>query len=207
MKVLTHAVLLMAVLPLVAGAQSQEDLERALLEIGRINADAQRLEAYDMLVDTLEERIPEEVPGTEVGDWYVERDADPITDVTEVYFVLAAAEGGRRGAPPMLIIRQEGGKLDVFVSWNEYFSENSQTVTYRIDDAPPQTTRWSVSTDNSATFFPGRDIEIVQQLLDADRLVMRTTPFNDSPMTVVFDVTGLRAAAQRYQDDLREWFD
>ncbi len=82
----------------------------------------------------------------------------------------------------------------------------NEYLTHRIDGEDPVTLRWGVSTSNNATFYPSNDVQLVRELLQADAFVVRTTPYNESPMTVTFDVRGFEAAARQFEDDLPGWF-
>jgi len=200
-----------------AGAQETvEDLARQIVEVSALEDTTERLTEYDALARRLDEILSIEGEGsapkgstsvspTDVGRWGVEATSDPLTDESQVFFMVEATEGGSYLRKPSLIIRQNGALLDVFVAWHEYFSEDYQSVTHRIDRDDPQTLRWSVSTDNSATFYPRSESEFVQELLDAEQLVMRTTPYGDSPMTITFDVRGLREAALPHENLLPGW--
>lgn len=190
-------------------AQTAEETQNELEAIRQVESDDERLEAYDEYVDDLlaDRAAAEAAAGTDTGHWEVERSADPLSDETQVFFMLMAGEGTNSyGRSPALMVRQQGSKLDVYIVWNEYLSEDRQRVTYRIDAEDPETLRWNVSTDNTATFFPSGDLELVRNLLEADTFVVRTTPYNESPMTLTFDVRGFEAAARQFEDDLPGWF-
>lgn len=190
-------------------AQTAEETQKELEAIRQVESDDDRLDAYDGYVDDLldERAAAEAAADTDAGDWEVERSADPLSDETQVFFMLMAGEGTNSyGRSPALMVRQQGGELDVYIVWNEYLSEDRQRVTYRIDGEDPETLRWNVSTDNTATFFPSGDLELVRNLLDADTFVVRTIPYNESPITVTFDVRGFEAAARQFEDDLPGWF-
>lgn len=190
-------------------AQVPAEIQDELEAIRQLESDSDRLEAYDEYVDELVETqaAAETAARTDTGDWTVERSADPMSDATQVLFLLMADEGGSRyGRDPALVVRQNGNTLEVYISWNEYLSDDRQRVTHRIDDESPVTLRWSVSTSNNATFYPSNDVQLVRKLLRANTLVVRTTPYNESPMTVTFDVRGFEAAAREFEDDLPGWF-
>lgn len=190
-------------------AQTREEVQNELEAIRQVESDSERLEAYDEFVDELMEAAAatETEARTDTGDWTVERSADPMSDETQVLFLLMADEGAARyGRPPALVVRQQGENLEVYIAWNEYLSDDRQRVTHRIDGQDPVTLRWSVSTSNNATFYPSDDLQLVRQLLRADTFVVRTTPYNESPMTITFDVRGFSAAAGQFEEDLPGWF-
>lgn len=51
------------------------------------------------------------------------------------------------------------------------------------------------------TFYPGSGaIGFIKELMDADRFVAQVTPYNDNPVTAIFDLTGLNQAVQPLQE-------
>ncbi len=191
-------------------AQSDDEIAEELGMIRQVQSDTERLDAYDSFVDQLQEERVEANASTDAdtGDWLAERSADPLTDETQVFFVLMAAGGESRGSRnPALVVRQSGTQLEVFINWNDYLADDRQLVTHRLDDTDPVTLRWYVSTDNTASFYPSDKRELVRKMLDAERLVARTTPYNDSPVTVTFELKGFEVAARQYEDDLPGWFE
>ena len=67
-------------------------------------------------------------------------------------------------------------------------------VLTRVGDEQALEREWNLSTDGQATFFPDNDIVFIKQLLEVDRLVAQVTPFLESPVTLVLDLTGLNNA-------------
>jgi type VI secretion system protein VasI len=68
-------------------------------------------------------------------------------------------------------------------------------VEYRIDDNPARTLSFEASTDNSALglWSGGEAIPFIKALAGGKTLIMRFTPFNESPTTARFDISGLEA--------------
>ena len=52
---------------------------------------------------------------------------------------------------------------------------------------------WSVSTDNDSTFV-ARAIPYLRTMVQSERLVVQTTPYNEAPSTAIFDLTGVADA-------------
>ena len=142
----------------------------------------------------LADSIPLVVPpvtedgGDVFGDWVVSESLDPMDDSPRV-FALLDAQKQDIFSDITLIARCSSNRTEVYVDWDDYLADDRQTVAYRFPPTSMRQERWSVSTDNTAT-FASRPIP----LLVSQQLVMRTTPYNESPVTAIFDLTGARHA-------------
>lgn len=191
------------------------DYALRLIEITKIEHDAERLQAFDLWAESFianptgsPKNTPEQSTTTE---WFVERNLDPLTDDPRVVFFNTAIEGyNSYGKAPVLLIRQRGASLDVWVSFDDYFSEDDRAVSVRFDANPMRSEQWLLSTDNTALFSPSRptklsSVHIIDEMLGAERFVIRATPYNETPITAVFDISGLKDAARPFADDLPNW--
>ena len=136
---------------------------------------------------------------TDFGNWRSRFETDPITDNKKIFFRNTSSQGN---IP--LLIRWDGGKLEMLIGWGVALG-STRDVTFRIDDKPAETLRWGISTDNEVSFYPGDPLPIVKSLLDAKQVTVRCTPQGKSPMTAIFDITGFKEIASKYNGDLR-WF-
>lgn len=204
------------VVPLLAQeAGNAEELQNELREIYAEAEPVERLEAYDALVEELfqeaEQPLPErrssERNGTSATDrWIVNVDTDPLSDETVVFFALPASSGqSRYGETPLLALRHSGSAQDVYIIWHDYLADESQMIEYRVGEGRTQRRGWPVSTDNEATFYPGDVGDFVRQLAEAERLVARTTPYNESPVTAVFDLSGLEELVKEHSKYVGDW--
>jgi hypothetical protein len=95
---------------------------------------------------------------------------------------------------PTLIVRCQEGKTEAYVvtgsAANVESETDSHTVRLRFDDRNPVTQHWSESTDHEALFAPSGKL-LAKQILKAKTLVFQFTPFNASPATAKFNVSGL----------------
>jgi type VI secretion system protein VasI len=202
--------------PGTAGAQESDHdaLLSELRAIHQLEDPVERLQAFDTLAEELfGEAARSEDPDptaeapldsegeADTGSWLVIVDSDPITD-EKVFLALLDAESGRNefGTAPTLILRRTGEHDEVYISWSDYFADDYVRVTHRIDQAEPETRSWAVSTDDDATFFPGDATALMRDLADAERLVVRTTPYNASPITAVFALEGLEEGLLQNQE-------
>lgn len=115
------------------------------------------------------------------GEWLTWDKTDPITDDREVVF--AYTDGGL--FDPMLVVRFVNEKLDIFIAWNEYFSDDDKNMMLaRFDKRDPLQHPTSLSTNNTALFFLIPRY-ILTMLLESETAVFRATPWNDGPRTFV----------------------
>lgn len=131
------------------------------------------------------------------GQWVSSTDTDPMTDKSIHTAVLLAQSGkGRFGDPIGLVVRCSNNKTEMFISWQSYLGRDTISTTYRVGKSAAKTARWSLSTNNKAAFFPGSPIPVLKEIIEADSFVANVTPYNESPVTAVFNTTGAGAALE-----------
>lgn len=131
-------------------------------------------------------------------EWRVSESTNPLDDSPMVTLSLDASGPSPSGfrSTPTLIVRCRSKETDLYVNWDAYVGLDESTVTTRIGRAPATKKAWSISTDNKATFYPGSPVTFIKELLAADTLIAATTPYNESPVTAVFRLTGLAEKIQ-----------
>lgn len=172
-------------------------LDREFARCAAIEGDLSRLECFDTLAKAKgldgEQIKPTEIEGK--GNWRVQVRTNPIDDSTTVTAVLLAKSGRSRfGEGIAVIARCKSNETDVFINWNDYLGREAIVLT-RVGTDPASTARWLMSSDNKATFHP-KPIVFLKDLLQATKLVAQVTPYNESPVTAVFDTSGLQAAIE-----------
>lgn len=130
--------------------------------------------------------------------WRSSVTTDPITDNKRIIFRVNSSNY------ESLWIRQDGGKLEMFIAWNVDLGSTREII-FRIDDRRPETKFWDISTNGQTTFYPDNPLSIIRTLLDGNQVTVRCTPQGKSPITAIFDITGLKNIATNYNDDLK-WF-
>lgn len=137
-------------------------------------------------------------------NWLVTDSKNPIDDSRTVV-VSTTANSGRSsyGDKIALIARCQSNKTELYINWNDFLGDDSSSVyseykyvTTRIGSGKAETNKWGISTDSKATFAPDWAGDWIKRIAKADELVVQTTPYNESPVTAVFDVSGLRDAAE-----------
>lgn len=69
-------------------------------------------------------------------------------------------EAGRAG----LVVRCLQGRPEVYIAWLNSLGSEAPAVTSRLGEQLAQTTRWGLSTDSRASFYPGDDAQFVREL-------------------------------------------
>jgi type VI secretion system protein VasI len=198
MKALSMAVGLLAAPMLCFQAYAQDsDLIARLLDCAKDSNDVSRLVCYDTLAKTRNESRPSAVVYPDVNDnWRVQQQKNPIDDSTTVSLVNVATEGESSfGRPIGLVIRCMSGATTLYINWNDYLGSEASVLT-RIGTSEATRQRWPLSTDNEATFYPRDAVGFVKELMTADRLVAQVTPYNENPVTAVWNVAGLASAVE-----------
>lgn len=192
----------MAALPVMAN--TNEDILKELAVCASITNDAKRLACYDRLTQSLGLNPPTSVEGK--GKWQVGVETNPLDDSTSVFLMLVADSGTSTwGNRVSLVLRWESNKLEAYINWHDYL-EDGTAVTWRIGTKEARTSVWGLSTDNEATFYPYDVAGFIQELLGTSRFVAQVTPYEESPITAVFDITGLKNAIRPLEKACgRQW--
>lgn len=138
-------------------------------------------------------------PTTPPNSWRLDTSTSPI-DGSTTYILQRDAEDkagtGFFASTPTLIIRHKEGRLDFYITFRQYLGSDGTLVTSRLDSSPADESEWSISTDGKAIFCPGNIYETIEQLMANDKLVIRLTPYGESPITATFNLTGLTEALE-----------
>ncbi len=160
-----------------------------------VEGDLSRLECYDTLAQRHGLNGPQAQPVNVSGNgkWAVNVETNPIDDSKTVTLLLMADEGKNRwGRPIAMLVRCRSNETDLFIAWNDYLGSEADVLS-RVGSDKARTRRWSMSTDKKATFHP-QPIAFLKSMMEADSLVTQVTPYNESPVTAVFDIKGLSEA-------------
>lgn len=97
---------------------------------------------------------------------------------------------------PTLFVRCRSGTTDLYIDWHDYIPGASHLVTIRLDKGPTRTQMWTLTRSNVATFYPQSPVGLLGELMRARRLYAEATPYNETPVTAVFDLEGLEREVQ-----------
>ena len=131
-----------------------------------------------------------------VSDWTSPMDDSPAVALTaNSQGIYTGAYGGPAG-PATLHLRCLENSTNLFIKLNGHYLADLQSygqVAYRIDGQQSRTMRMKESTDNKALglWSGGAAIPVIRRMLGHEKVVMRITPFNESPVTVTFPIKGI----------------
>ena len=171
-------------------ANTSEDILKELTVCASVTNDTERLACYDRVARSLGLTPPASVEGKR--KWQVSVKTNPLDDSTTVALMLFADSGTSTwGDRVSLILRWQSNKLEAYINWHDYL-EDGASVTWRVGTKEARRGVWGLSTDNEATFYPYDVTGFIQELLEATRFVAQVTPYEESPITAIFDITGLK---------------
>lgn len=130
------------------------------------------------------------------AQWTTSVKVDELTDEKTAVFRLPARSTtrGAAGVPyrPSIIFRCAGGEVaDFYVNVGAYVTDQTP-VHLRFDRGIALQDEWSASTDNTALFATDAQ-EMIDSILTHQRVIFRFTPFQESPQTTSFALSGLGA--------------
>lgn len=139
------------------------------------------------------------IPGIQ---WSVQSGTSAIDDSRTVTLRVSSDNqisgrfGGRGHA--VLLLRCMENKTNVLISFNDHFMADIQgygNVTYRIDDRKAATKGFEESTDNKwlGLWSGGSAIPFIKGMFGGEKMVVRATPFNESPVEVTFRIGELES--------------
>ena len=144
----------------------------------------------------IEQRKEDEAIGK--GKWNVSESESQIDDSQNVILSLLAetsVRAGYKSATPSLFIRCAEKKLSVFINVGMYLGMDFTRVLVRFDNQRAETNEWSISTDYEAIFAPGkyRYMNYINTLMKYRSMLVKLTPYGESPIQFKFDLRGLRS--------------
>lgn len=172
-------------------------------ECVEIKNDLDRLACYDLKSGRVAKAVAEPEP---VGRWNVSSRKSEFKDTTDHFLRLTSNEPVKCKSygsvqPVTLWLRCMENTTSIFVSGDCHLTSGHGgygTIEYRVDETKARKVAFDASTDNEALgLWSGRRaIPFVKALLNSERLLMRFTPFNQSPVTARFDTVGLTKAIE-----------
>ena len=190
-------IIVLCLCALASSTSLAQDLRKEIAACAAIENSVERLHAYDTLAARLGVDKPATTSETEAGKWKLRTDTSPMDDKKSFYLSLDAdspVRTGYKSGTPSLLIRYKEKKFECFINYSFFLGSDSTEVTHRLDQGQPKTLEWSISTDHEAVFPPGDGKAFVTALMKANSLVIRLTPYSESPVTTTFDLRGLSEA-------------
>ena len=144
----------------------------------------------------------------ESAGWSVENLADEIEGAKEISAILQANETDK--GPVNLIVMCSGNTTSVMIQWPKRLptdkyrkgksddQERLKRIELAWDGGESSSGQWLLNGDRSRTTFVGkRRVPIVNQMVEADELVVKTDSKWDGPFTATFDLTGAQAPLRK----------
>lgn len=167
----------------------------------QIENDLDRLACYDKEVGRTptQERVP-----TDAGEWSVRKETSKLTDQANVYAAVESEEvincGWNRGEKIRLFVRCMENSTSLIFQTGCHMTSSEYNdygdVTYRLDDDKARTVGMQESTNHRSLglWSGGRSIPVIKQMLGKSQMVVRMTPYGESPFTASFNIAGLDEA-------------
>ncbi|CAB5661146.1 TPA: type VI secretion protein [Klebsiella pneumoniae] len=187
-------------------AKNEEISKEKVLECRSELNGTKRLACYDKLFpqDAAEEDEPAVAEATpNPGKWLTHITTSPVDDSKNVVLMLPSNDSIRtpfgETVTPTIFVACREKKTEVFINWDVYLGLEETSMLYRLDKQKAVERSWSISTDTKAVFYSGRDIDFVKALAKSEKMFARITPYNESPVSVTFELTGLNNALKPLQ--------
>ena len=174
---------------------------KAFAKCAIVEGDLARLECYDELAknNNLDGRQVKPTSIDDKGKWNVSVDVNPIDDSKTVTLILDSnGKNTRYRRPPYMVVRCKSNETNLYIGWSDYLGSKADILT-RVGSNKANTSRWTLSTDKKASFHP-KPIPFIKEMLKSNKLIAQVTPYNESPVTAMFDTSGLNNVIKPLQE-------
>lgn len=174
--------------------KAHASIENDIAKASAIENSVQRLAAYDAIAEKHDLAPGSKVEKETEGKWGISTDVSPIDDSKTVICRLEADESVRVGydtIKPTMIVRYKESELEAYIVYDTFLGSDSIPVTLRFGKGNAESATWTISTDHKATFIRGDIAQFINRLERVDSLVVRLTPYGESPVTVSFSPKGV----------------
>jgi len=188
-------VLFVLALSVLLTAPGQAEVETCM----GIDNDLDRLACYDRVSG----RMPKSSETMSNAAWQIRTKKSEFKDTTDVYMTVESDEPvscGFRGEQRILLfVRCQENTTSVILATHCHLTSGHGgygRVEYRIDDKKAASRTFEESTNNRSLglWSGGSAIPFTKKMFDSNRLIVRFTPFNESPVTASFKIAGLADA-------------
>jgi type VI secretion system protein VasI len=174
-----------------------QDLTKEIAECAAVKNSIERLAAYDSLASRIGVSGPAVDIKNTAGKWTLRTETSPFDDKIGFYLSLVSEQpvkvGYKSGQPTMFIVFKEGN-FALYINYGFFLGSRPTSVTTRLDKNDPKTYDWEISTDHKAIFYQIGSRMFVDNMMRSDSLVVRLTPYGESPVTTSFNLVGLTEA-------------
>jgi type VI secretion system protein VasI len=183
--------------------RASEGLKRELAIAAAIVNSVERLTAYDNIAAHYGLVKKTSLKKVSAGKWNIRTDTSVIDDSKTVVCSLEADNAvkvGYKTIKPILFIRYKEGELNAYINYGNFLGSGNIDVTLRFGKKPATKATWSTSTDHKAAFVSGSITTFIQRLERVDSLVVRLTPYSESPITVSLSPQGMAGIKKAIRD-------
>lgn len=176
----------------------------------KIPNDLDRLACYDR--ETGRTPSASTLPKT-AGKWLVRKETSKLTDQPTVVMSVDSNEsidcGWNKGEKISLVLRCMENKTVLYFATECHMTASEYNdygdITYRLDDEKARKVGGDASTDNRALglWSGGKSIPVIKQMFGKNQMIVRMTPYSQSPFTATFDVAGLEEASKPLREACR----
>jgi hypothetical protein len=205
-KLMSFGVLVTGAMLLANTVKASDGIDKSLAKCAVMKGELDRLDCYDKLAKRFGLDGPQEqkTAPTGLGKWRVSKKVNPIDDSMTVTAILDADSGvGSRGEEVFFVARCQSDKTEAYIGWEDYVGDDSSSVyeswkyvTVRIGGEDAEVQKWGVSTSKDATFAPDWAGDLLQKMARDNKFIVQTTTYGESPVTAIFDTTGMMAALE-----------
>ena len=182
--------IILVVLIFISGLElNAQNLVTSIIEISKITEDSRRLAAYDALAKSLVDKSQ----NYGVGNWKLSESIDLMDDSRFFSASNTAKQGSNTyGNSPTLIIRCKSQETDLYIVWEDYLGSDMIEIEYRFDSNESMKSEWGISTDGKSSFLNSTAVTgFLNYMKNHERFIVRLSPYNESPITAVFDISGV----------------
>ena len=182
------------ILPLASNVIAEVS-NKEIAKCATVKGELSRLDCYDKIAKkhNLSGPQSQKVDVENVGAWRVSDETNPIDDSRTVTLILEATSGKSKwNKNVFLVARCKSNTTNLYIDWNDYLGSDAYVLT-RIGNKKAVTSEWSLSTDSKATFHT-KPIPFLKNMSGANKLIAQVTPYNENPVTAIFDTSGLSNA-------------
>ena len=182
-------------------AARAEEIDRGMASCAAVENDVNRLSCFDDLAKQRNVAGPG-IETTSKGKWQVQSETSKIDDRTNVFMAVESENefegkyGSSQHATMFIACRE--GQTHLYFQFGDHFMADNESygeITVRIDKQKATTISTTESTDNNALgLWSGSGVGFLKKLFGKSKLLIRAAPFNESPITVEFQVEGIEAA-------------
>ncbi|WP_312619033.1 type VI secretion system-associated protein TagO [Agrobacterium pusense] len=188
---------------------SNADDATKLNECITVSSDLDRLSCYDKLSG----RAPKTETQAPKGQWQVSTETSKMTDQKSVFLSVESEEvidcGWNKGAKISMHLRCQEDSTDLFFVTDCHMTSGAYSsygdIDYRVDTEKAKKVSGSASTDNKALglWGGGKSIPVIKQMIGKEKIVVRMTPYSESPFTATFNIAGLAEAVKPLREECR----